>query len=161
MTLVRIGTGTWEVLVTEQVVDVLTDFRSAKGPKKAMLSFLRESVPMGGPQESNKTVCVVFNPRSLKLAEFRKGQIPGTRVRVIWFYADDNRRRVVCVRAFTKNDESTPPGEIPAASGLRDHFFLAESTGGLTIEDLPQPREPKNEHRRKTRKGNSKRSGRC
>lgn len=38
MDLVRLGAGRWDVLVTEQVVEVLADFSSAKGPKKAMLS---------------------------------------------------------------------------------------------------------------------------
>lgn len=141
MNLVRIGTGVWEVLVSEQVVEVLTDWSSAKGPKKAMLSFLRESVPLGGPQEVNRTVCKVLRPGSLKLAEFRKGERRGTKIRVIWFYGDEEaRRQIVCVRAFPKNDEETPPAEIPEAAALRERFFGAKADGTLRIEDLPPSR---------------------
>jgi hypothetical protein len=138
MNLVRIGTGFWDVLVAEQVIEVLTDWSSAKGPKKAMLSFLRESVPLGGPQEGNRTVCKVLKPGSLKLAEFRKGERRGTKIRVIWFYGDEGTdRQIVCVRAFPKNDDETPPAEIPAAAKLRDQFFEARARGELCIEDLP------------------------
>jgi hypothetical protein len=138
MNLVRIGTGSWEVLVSEQVIEVLTDWSSAKGPKKAMLSFLRESVPLGGPQEGNRTVCKVLRPGSLKLAEFRKGERRGTKIRVIWFYGDEQmRRQVVCLRAFPKNDEETPPTEIPEAVILKERFFAALAAGTLMIEDLP------------------------
>jgi hypothetical protein len=138
MNLVRIGTGVWDVLVSEQVIEVLTDWSSAKGPKKAMLSFLRESVPLGGPQEGNRTVCKVLRPGSLKLAEFRKGERRGTKIRVIWFYGDEEaRRQIVCVRAFPKNDEETPSAEIPEALTLRERFFAARADGALTIEDLP------------------------
>lgn len=130
--------GHWTVLLSEQVVEVLTDRRSAPNPKKAMLSFLSESVPLGGPQEGNSTVCIVFKPRSLKLAEFRKGERRGTKVRVIWFYGDEStRQQVVCIRAFEKNDLHTPPGEIPAASALRLEFLEAASRNALIIEDLP------------------------
>lgn len=137
MDLVRIGTGVWEVLVSGQVIDVLTDWSSAKGPKKAMLSFLRESVPLGGPQEGNRTVCKVLRPGSLKLAEFRKGERRGTKIRVIWFYGDEARRQIVCVRAFPKNDEETPPAEIPEAAALREQFFASKADGTMTIEGLP------------------------
>jgi hypothetical protein len=141
MNLVRIGTGVWEVLVSGQVVEVLTDWSSAKGAKKAMLSLLRESVPLGGPQEGNRTVCKVLKPRSLKLAEFRKGERRGTKIRVIWFYGDEEaRRQIVCVRAFPKNAEETPPSEISEAATLRDQFFAARADGTLTIEDLPSSR---------------------
>jgi hypothetical protein len=139
MRLVRSGAGRWEVLLNEQVVDVLTDWGSAKHPKKAMLSFLRESVPLGGPQEQNSTVCVIFNPRTLGLAEFRKGEHRGTKVRVIWFYGDEEaRRQIVCVRAFEKNGPQTPPREITAATRLRNEFFAAKERGLLAIEDLPR-----------------------
>lgn len=141
MHLVRIGTGVCDVLVSEQVIEVLTDWSSAKGPKKAMLSFLRESVPLGGAQEGNRTVCKILRPGSLKLAEFRKGERRGTKIRVIWFYGDEQvKRQVVCVRAFPKNDEETPPAEIPEAVALREQFFAARAEGTLTIEDLPSPR---------------------
>lgn len=152
MNLVRVGPGTWEVLLTEHVVEVLADWGSAKGPKKAMLSFLRQSVPMNGPQEGNVTVCIVFKPSSLKLAEFRKGSYPGTKIRVIWFYGDEENHRVVCVRAFTKNDLATPPGEIPAASQLRREYFQAKASDTLKIDDLP-PAEVRHERGGKARKG--------
>ena len=102
-----------------------------------MLSLLRESVPMNGPQEGNLTVCIVFKPGSLKLSEFRKGAHPGTKVRVIWFYGDEEKRQVVCVRAFTKNDWATPPNEIPDATALRREFFEARARGALKIDELP------------------------
>jgi hypothetical protein len=138
MKLIRLARGRWDVLVTEQVAEVLSDHSSAKGPKRAMLSLLRESIPMGGPQEGNRTVCVVFTPRSLKLAEFRKGEYRGTKIRVIWFYGDEEtRRRVVCVRAFEKNSAQTPPGEIAAATELRTLYFRAVAASQLSIEDLP------------------------
>lgn len=138
MKLVRLAKGTWDVLLTEQVVEVLSDFSSAKGPKRSMLSFLRESVPLSGPQENNRTVCIVLKPRSLKLAEFRKGEHRGTKIRVIWFYGDeDTRRQIICVRAFPKNDSETPPAEIPASATLRAQYFAARAKGLLEIEELP------------------------
>jgi hypothetical protein len=137
MKLIRLARGRWEVLVTEQVAEMLSDHRSAKAQKRAMLSLLKESVPLGGPQEGNSTVCIVLKPHSCKLAEFRKGG-RGTRIRVIWFYGDeDTRRRVVCVRAFEKNAAQTPQGEIDAAAGLRSRYFRAVASDQLTIEDFP------------------------
>jgi hypothetical protein len=160
MRLVRVGRGHWDVLLAEQVVDLLSDLSSARNPKLAMLGFLRESVPLGGPQEGNSTVCIVFNPRSLKLAEFRKGERRGTKIRVIWFYGDEQtRRQVVCVRAFEKNGAQTPRGEIPAASALRMQFLEEKSRNELIIEDL-RPPEVGHESRGKTRKGNRNRRGR-
>jgi Phage derived protein Gp49-like (DUF891) len=136
MNLVRLGVGRWEVLVTEQVVEVLSDFSSAKGPKRAMLSFLHESVPMGGPQEGNRTVCKQLKPGSLKLSEFRKGQYPGTKIRVIWFYGDEaTKLQIVCVRAFEKNSEETSLSEIRAAASLREQYLDARSRGSLKIEE--------------------------
>lgn len=138
MDLVRLGVGRWDVLVTEQVIEVLSDFSSAKGPKKAMLSFLRESVPMNGPQEGNRTVCKQLKPGSLKLSEFRKGQYPGTKIRVIWFYGDEaTKLQIVCVRAFPKNDEEIPAPEIPAATALREQYLDARNRSSLKIEELP------------------------
>ena len=137
MDLVRLGVGRWDVLVTEQVVEVLSDFSSAKGPKKAMLSFLCESVPMNGPQEGNRTICKQLKPGSLRLSEFRKGQYPGTKIRVIWFYGDEaTKLQIVCVRAFAKNGEETPLSEIRAAALLRERYFDARSRGSLNVEEL-------------------------
>ena len=138
MNLVLLGAGRWRVLISDQAVEVLSDFSSAKGPKKAMLSFLRESVPVSGPQEGNRTVCKQLRPGSLRLSEFRKGQYPGTKIRVLWFYGDEtDRRDVVCVRAFPKNDDETPPAEIRAALVLRQRYFEAKDNDSLTIEELP------------------------
>lgn len=137
MDLVRLGVGRWDVLVTEQVIEVLADFSSAKGPKKAMLSFLTESLPMNGPQEGNRTVCKQLKPGSLRLSEFRKGEYPGTKIRVIWFYGDEaTKLQIVCVRAFAKNDQETPSSEIRVAVALRDQYLDARSHGSLNIEEL-------------------------
>ncbi|HKV12412.1 MAG TPA: hypothetical protein VJ725_29985 [Thermoanaerobaculia bacterium] len=137
MDLVRLGVGRWDVLVTEQVVEVLTDFSSAKGPKKAMLSFLTESLPMNGPQEGNRTVCKQLKPGSLKLSEFRKGEYPGTKIRVIWFYGDEaTKLAIVCIRAFAKNDQEAPSSEIRAAVALREQYLDARSRDSLRIEEL-------------------------
>lgn len=137
MNLARLGAGRWDVLVTEQVVEVLSDFSSAKGPKKAMLSFLCESLPMNGPQEGNRTVCKQLKPGSLKLSEFRKGEYPGTKIRVIWFYGDEaTKLQIVCVRAFAKNGQETPSSEIRAAVALREQYLDARSHDSLNIEEL-------------------------
>ena len=153
MKLVRLASGRWTVLVMEQVVTVLTDLGSAKGPKIAMLSLLRESVPMEGPQEGNRNVCITFKPGSLKLSEFRKGSYPGTKVRVIWFYGDEPKNReIVCARAFAKNTQETPPAEIPAATALRREYLAAKSKGLLEIEELPSGLGVKHDSRGTARK---------
>ena len=77
-----------------------------------------------------------LNPGSLKLAEFRKGERRGTKIRVIWFYGDEARRQIVCVRAFPKNDEETPPADAEAMA-LREQFFASKADGTMTIQDLP------------------------
>lgn len=93
---------------------------------------------MNGPQEGNRTVCKQLKPGSLKLSEFRKGQYPGTKIRVIWFYGDEAAKlQIVCVRAFPKNDEETPAPEIPAAIALREQYLDARKRGSLKIEELP------------------------
>ena len=137
MRLVLLGAWNWRTFVSEQVVDVLTDFGSAKGPKKAMLSLLRESVPQHGPQEGNRTVCKQLSPRSVTLSEFRKGEYPGTKIRVIWFYGDEpTRRDIICVHAFAKNDEETPVSEIRAAMDLKQEYFEAREKNRLVIDKV-------------------------
>ncbi|HEX3557193.1 MAG TPA: type II toxin-antitoxin system RelE/ParE family toxin [Thermoanaerobaculia bacterium] len=133
MNLLRIGSGRWAVLMTESVLDEIMDKGSAKGPKNAMLSLLTKSVPDHGPQEDNRTICWQLRPLPLLLWEFRKAEHRGAKFRVIWFYGVD-RATIVCVRAFVKTSDKTPPGEILAAQELRAAYFEAVRDKTLRIE---------------------------
>ena len=132
MDLILAGASRWSVLFTEQVLDELSDWGSAKGPKNAMTSLLVQSVPAHGPQEGNSTVCKPM-AGSDHLYEFRKGESRGPKVRVLWFYGDPQKTKVICVRAFVKTFQKTPPEEIAAATKERERYFQAREAGTLNI----------------------------
>jgi hypothetical protein len=56
-------------------------------------------------------------------------------MRVIWFYGDAARTQIVCVRAFVKTSEETPPAEIPAAVEEQQRLFEALEAETLEIEE--------------------------
>lgn len=134
MNLLRIGAKRWSVLITEQVLAELSNWGSAKEPKAAMVSLLTKSVPLYGPQEDNPTICKVLRGTG-GLAEFRKGERRGPKVRVLWFYGDSDRTVVVCARAFVKTFEKTPLEEIGAAQFVRSSYLEALRRKAVTVEE--------------------------
>src|SRR5215217_1904111 len=114
MELLRIGALNWSVFVTADVLLFLNDWSQAKQPKVSMTSLLVNSVPVGGPQESNPIVCKPVSG-SEGLFYFRKGKSHGEKVRIFWFYGDTNRQQVVCVRGCVKTQRKLDPEDIRMA----------------------------------------------
>lgn len=119
------------VLWTEQVLTELNDWGSAKEPKNAMVSLLTKSVPEHGPAVGTPS-CTALGDG---LFEFRKGERRGPKVRVLWFYGDTGNTRIVCVRAFVKTIQKTPPAEIATTRDERERYLIAVRGKTLKIED--------------------------
>lgn len=119
------------VFFSEQVLEELGDWGSAKEPKTAMVSLMTKSVPEYGPPFGTPAC----TPLGDGLFEFRKGQHRGPKVRVLWFYGDNAGGVVVCVRAFVKTFQKTPPEEIAAAKAARVLYTNAVRNKTLRIED--------------------------
>ena len=135
MNLLRIGALYWSVCVTEDLLKFLNDWSRAKQPKVNMVSFLMNSVPMGGPQESNPIVCKSVSG-SDGLFYFRKGKRHGEKVRVFWFYGDDTRRQVICVWGCVKTQRRLDPEDIGIALAARKLHGVAVAKKELTIDDV-------------------------
>ena len=131
MNVLCIGERHWSVLVTEQVLEELSDWGTAKEPKNAMVSLLTKSIPEHGPPHQTPA-CKALGDR---LFEFRKGEHRGAKVRVLWFYGSQDRRTIVCVRAFVKTFSQTPLEEIEAAHEARSSYQTALRERTLVIED--------------------------
>src|ERR1700688_2863114 len=134
MILLRIGALHWFVFVTKDVLDFLNDWGRAKQPKVSMASLLINSVPLGGPKEGNPIVCKPV-AGSEGLFYFRKGKTHGEKVRVFWFYGDEGRRHIVCVRGCVKTQRRLDPGEIKLAQMARSAYAVAVSKDDLSIQD--------------------------
>lgn len=134
MVLLRIGALHWSVVVTKDVLDFLNDWSRAKQPKVSMASLLINSVPLGGPQEGNPIVCKPV-PGTDGLFYFRKGKRHGEKVRVFWFYGNEGRRLVVCVRGCVKTQARLDPEEIELAQLARSAYAVAVSQDDLSIQD--------------------------
>jgi phage-related protein len=119
------------VFFTEQVLTELSDWGTAKDPKTAMVSLMTRSVPDHGPPFGT-SACT---PMGDGLFEFRKGQHRGPKVRVLWFYGDNTESLIVCVRAFVKTFQKTPPTEIAAAKAARVLYSNAARNKTLRIEN--------------------------
>ena len=129
MELLRIAKRRWEVLATSEMLDTLISARVAhQGAIKTMLSLLRETVPLYGPQKDNPQICKYL--KSHDLWEFRK-QPRGKKLRVVWFA--DGDRILVCTAAFAK-EARTP--DLQRSVDLRDQYFAAKERGTLIIHDL-------------------------
>lgn len=140
MRLLRLGRWHWDVLATLdayevcEVLDFLRDPRlGQQAARRAMFSFLRETVPQYGPQEDNPEICLRLHPYSMGLYEFRKQPRRGPKVRVVWFHGED-RTTVVCATGFLKTDE-TPQRQLDVALARKQEYFRAVRSG-LKIEDL-------------------------
>jgi phage-related protein len=129
MSLLCIGRRRWSVLVTEQVLEELADWGTAKEPKTAMVSLLTKTVPDHGPPFGTPAC----TPMGDGLFEFRKGEHRGPKFRVLWFYGDASRTQIVCVRGFVKTSQKTPPQELEAARQARDAYERAGSE--IVIEE--------------------------
>jgi hypothetical protein len=53
----------------------------------------------------------------------------------LWFYGDNAGSVVVCVRAFVKTFQKTPPEEIAAAKAARVLYTNAARNKTLRVED--------------------------
>lgn len=132
MELLRITGRRCSILLSEQVIDVLNDWASAKEPKNAMISLLTRSVPDHGPPPVNTSACA---PIGNGIFEFRKNEKRGAKVRVLWFYGEDAKNVVVCAVAFVKTFPKTPPEDIAFTEAFREQYFNAIRTRTLHIED--------------------------
>lgn len=142
MRLLRLGVYRWEVLaiVAEDgescaVLDFLLEPREGQqAMRRAMYSFLKETVTRHGPQEQNTEVCLRLRPHDLDLYEFRKQPKRGQKIRVLWFY-DEEGCRIVCVNGFLKTDK-TPPKKVREAIEERERYFRDKAYGDLIVEDF-------------------------
>ena len=123
----------WTVFMTKEVLEFLNDWGQAKQPKVSMTSFLLQSVPLGGPQESNPIVCKPVKG-SDGLFYFRKGKRHGEKVRVFWFYGA-TRLQVVCAWGCVKTQEKLEPEDIRMANSLRGAYRTDLENGELSITD--------------------------
>jgi Phage derived protein Gp49-like (DUF891) len=134
MNILRVGDRRWVVLMSEQVLEELNHWGSAKGPKNAMLSLLTQSVPAHGPQESNPVICIPLRGTD-DLFEFRKREYRGPHVRVLWFYGDPGKTIIVCARAFVKTFPQTPAEEIDLATAFKHEYHEAVKGKSLIVEE--------------------------
>ena len=139
MRLVRLARSRWEALAILaegehcEVLDFLLGKREGQqGVRRGMYSFLRETVPLYGPQEDNAELCLRMRPYEDGLYEFRKQARAGPKVRVI-FFTDGNR--IICVNGFLKTD-ATPQRKLDEAAAVRRRYFDDKSKGDIEILDF-------------------------
>ena len=140
MRLVRLARARWDVLATLtddgefcDVLDFLLEKRyGQQAMRRSLFAFLRESVPLHGPQEDNLELCQRMRPFEDGLYEFRKQPSRGQKVRVLFF---KDGHRVICVNGFLKTDE-TPRRKLSEAVASRQRYFEDRRRGNIEIIDL-------------------------
>lgn len=142
MILMRLARDRWDVLATLSedselcpVLEFLLEKRHGQqATRRGMYSFLRETVPVHGPQEDNPEICLRMRPYGDGLWEFRKQPQKGQKVRVL-FFRDGSR--IICVNGFLKTDV-TPQRKLDEAFAVRQRYFVDKSLGDLTIVHLDE-----------------------
>lgn len=142
MKLVRLARARWDVLATLtddgeycDVLDFLLEKRyGQQATRRSLFAFLRESVPLYGPQEDNPELCQRMRPFEDGLYEFRKQPSKGQKVRVLFF---KDGHRIICVNGFLKTD-ATPQRKLSEAVALRQRYFEDRRRGNIEIIDLDE-----------------------
>jgi hypothetical protein len=112
-------------------MEVLTmDDEETRSHREWMLALLRQVIPRTGVPNAP-----VVRPLGDKLYELRK-QPKGPKLRVPFFYDEENRRVIVCTHAFFK-DQRVVPEEVQRAKKLRKQYYEAIRRNNLRIADLP------------------------
>jgi hypothetical protein len=145
MRLLRLKRAKWDVLVVLErerekdvcpVLDFLLNPREGQqAARRAFYAFLRESVPMYGPQEENTELCFRMRPYEDGLFEFRKQPRHGPKLRVLFFR---DGKRIICVDGFLKTNE-TPQRKLTEAAAVRRRYFEAKAKkDAITIAELEE-----------------------
>jgi len=139
MRLVRMGSGSWQVLAVCdhrdrcQVVDFLRELAASyPAAAESMFSLLTDLIPACGPPKAEPLSKALGHG----LYEFRK-QPKGHKLRVIWFYGTSST--LVCTCAFSKA-ERTPQIRIEQSRLLRKQYLAAQFRRQIEIvalEEIP------------------------
>jgi len=134
MRLLRVGKGTWDVLVVRderdrcQVLDFLKQLGRAGDRRRKhaerMLAILGDYIPYHGPPKAREMTKDLGDG----IREFRS--VAGE-FRVYWFY--DRDRVIVCTHAFEKDEQGDRPVEKRRAERIRLEYQRARETGELEV----------------------------
>ena len=135
MVLYIIKQDKWTVLAVAEnngeipLLNFLFDDTKSKKDKEKMLVSLTEFVPTHGPP-SNENKCGFLRDKILEFKTGSKGK--GPKVRVAWFYDENNQ--IICTHGFFKTTKKTDPKEIKRAIKIKDDYFKDKAIGDLTRE---------------------------
>lgn len=132
MNLVQVGQVVWRILAIEDAKGQSAWAELERSPASDrhagnMQALLFHVLSNGPPRDASKSKHLRD-----KIFEFRRGPKTGPKLRLLWFYDEDERRVIICTHLFRKKKPQVE-SEIDKAVDLRKAYFRAKRARALTV----------------------------